>query len=136
FAEAVEWLMLLTIALFVAPTFNVVDAIVPKTISTTLRGHLAALWRDFAFGSALVVLRVNFVAHSAWMMSDAVLRTLYRLVVSRRHLLEWRTSSQSTRTLQGDVADYYRFLWGSPVIVAVAIALPLLSGSTGVLLAA
>ena len=136
FAEAVEWLMLLTIALFVAPTFNVVDAIVPKTISTTFRGHLAALWRDFAFGSALVVLRVNFVAHWAWMMADAVLRTLYRLVFSRRNLLEWRTSSQATRTLQGDVAAYYRFMWGSPVIAAVAIALPLLNGSSGVLIAA
>ena len=136
FTEAAQWLMLLTVALFVAPTFNVMDAIVPKTTSTTLRGHLAALGRDFAFGSALVVLRVNFVAHAAWMMGDAILRTMYRMFVSRRHLLEWRTSSQATQDLQADVSAHYRFMWGSPAIAVLAVGLPLLAGSSGVYIGA
>jgi hypothetical protein len=81
-------------------------------------------------------MRVYLIAHSAWMMGDAILRTLYRLFVSRRHMLEWRTASQVARTLRVDVAAHYRFMWASPAIAAAAIAMPLLSGSSGIYVAA
>ena len=32
---------------------------------------------------------IVFLAHQAWLMGDAILRTLVRLTVTRRHLLEW-----------------------------------------------
>ena len=37
------------------------------------------------------------MAHIAWMMGDAIVRTLYRLFVSRQNLLEWRTASQAQK---------------------------------------
>ena len=45
----------------------------------TPRGHFSALLRDAVFASAQVALRVVLVAHSAWLMGDAIVRTLYRL---------------------------------------------------------
>ena len=32
------------------------------------------------------------------MMGDAIVRTLYRLFVSRQNLLEWRTASQAHKS--------------------------------------
>ena len=40
-------------------------------------------------------LLITFLAHQAWLMADAIGRTLYRLVVSRRNLLEWVTAAQA-----------------------------------------
>ena len=34
--------------------------------------------------------------HQAWLMGDAIVRTLFRLFVSRRHLLEWVTAAQAS----------------------------------------
>ena len=38
---------------------------------------------------------LTFLAHQAWLMLDAIVRTLFRLVRQRRRLLEWVTSAQS-----------------------------------------
>ncbi len=95
FTQAAQWQALLILALFMAPTFDIVDAILPKSREATARGHFTALARDAAFGTALVALRVVLMAHSAWMMGDAIVRTLYRMFVSRQNLLEWRTASQA-----------------------------------------
>ncbi len=95
FTQAAQWQALLVLALFMAPTFDIVDSILPKSREATARGHFTALARDAAFGTALVALRIVLMAHSAWMMGDAIVRTLYRMFVSRQNLLEWRTASQA-----------------------------------------
>ncbi len=54
---------------------------------------------------------VTFLAHQAWMMVDAVARTLFRVFVRRRRLLEWVTAAQldessnfDQRTLAAQIA--------------------------------
>ena len=42
-----------------------------------------------------IAMLVTFLAHQAWLMSDAIVRTLYRLFVSRRKMLEWVTAAQA-----------------------------------------
>ncbi len=43
-----------------------------------------------------------FLADQAWLMADAIVRTLYRLFVSRRLLLEWVSHAQTvTRRATG-----------------------------------
>jgi cyclic beta-1,2-glucan synthetase len=54
-------------------------------------------------------LKVVLIAHQAWMMGDAIVRTLYRLFVSRKNLLEWRTASQAQKSGGNDLASYYKF---------------------------
>ena len=44
---------------------------------------------------AQTALLVAFLAHQAWLMIDAIGRTLFRLFVSQRRLLEWITAAQS-----------------------------------------
>ena len=41
--------------------------------------------------------RSTFLPHQAWLMADAIGRTLYRLFVSHRNLLEWVTAAQASR---------------------------------------
>ena len=133
---AFPWILALVLTLFVAPTLDLFRAILPKTTQTTLRGHVAAFVRDFVSGSAQVALRMVLLAHSAWMMGDAIVRTLHRLFVTRRNLLEWRTASQVQSSQPTDLASHYRFMWGSVIIAAVTIALPLAAKSNGAWVAA
>jgi cyclic beta-1,2-glucan synthetase len=135
FTMAAQWMTLLVIAIFIAPTFDIVHALTPKSTETTLRGHVAAFGRDFAYASAQVALKIVFIAHSAWMMGDAVVRTLNRLFVSRRNLLEWRTASQAQKSRADSLGGYYRLMWGSIVIAVVAVALAFAGGTTGIYVA-
>ncbi|XJN83776.1 hypothetical protein ACHMW9_20140 [Mesorhizobium terrae] len=86
FTQAAQWQALLILTLFMAPTFDIVNAIIPKSSDATPRGHFSALAHDIAFGTAMVALKIVLMAHQAWMMGDAIIRTLYRLFVSRKNL--------------------------------------------------
>ncbi|MEW9804838.1 glucoamylase family protein [Mesorhizobium sp. ZMM04-5] len=131
FTQAAQWQALLLLALFMAPTFELVDAILPKGREATVRGHFTALARDVAFGTALVALRVVLMAHNAWMMGDAIVRTLYRMFVSRQNLLEWRTASQAYKAGDNSLGSYYRMMYGAVVIAVAGLAIAVLADSTG-----
>jgi cyclic beta-1,2-glucan synthetase len=131
FDLATQFQALLVLMLFMAPTFDVVDALLPKSSEATVRGHFSALLRDAVFASAQVALRIVLVAHSAWLMGDAIVRTLFRLQISRRNLLEWRTASQAQRAGDNTLAGYYRMMYGAVIIGLAGVAIPLATGSTG-----
>src|SRR5919198_1562796 len=95
FDLAAQFQALLILMLFMAPTYDVIDAIVPKDRDATVRGHFSALLREFTVATAQVAMRIVLLAHSSWLMADAIGRTLYRVFISRKHLLEWRTASQA-----------------------------------------
>ena len=135
FTIASQWMALLVIALFIGPTFDIIHGLTPKSAENTLRGHFAAFVRDFVFASAQVALKIVLIAHSAWMMGDAILRTLHRMFVSRRNLLEWRTASQVQKAQSDGIAPYYRLMFGSVVIGIASVVIAAFGGTTGFYLA-
>ena len=38
---------------------------------------------------------IAFLPHQAWLSVDAIVRVIYRRLVSRRHLLEWQTADSA-----------------------------------------
>ena len=64
------------------------------------------------------------MAHTAWMMGDAIVRTLYRMFVSRQNLLEWRTASQAHQSDDNSLGSYYAMMYGAVVIAVVGLAIP------------
>ncbi len=63
--------------------------ILPRRSTVTLRSHLRALRNDFTLAMAQIALLTTMLAHQAWLMCDAIGRTLWRVFVTRRHMLEW-----------------------------------------------
>jgi cyclic beta-1,2-glucan synthetase len=135
FAMAIQWQVLLIVSLFMAPTYDIINSIWPDNPDVTLRGHVISLGRDIAFGSALVAMRVVLMAHSAWMMADAISRTLYRLFISRRNLLEWRTASQAQRSGVNTPGAYYQMMAGAVLIAILGLAIPTAAHSSGAFVA-
>ncbi len=133
---AAQFQALLILLLFFGLTFDVVNSLFPSNPEVTPSGHFASTARDAAFASAQVALRIIFIAHVAWSMLDAILRTLHRLFVSRRKLLEWRTASQAAKSGANTAAGYYRSMWAAPAIGFVGLAIPLTADSTGAWVAA
>jgi cellobiose phosphorylase len=57
---------------------------------------------------------------------EAIVRTTWRVVVSGRKLLEWRTASEAQRTARADLAGFYLYMWVVPVTaIAATLALVL-----------
>ncbi|HEX6434304.1 MAG TPA: glucoamylase family protein [Gemmatimonadales bacterium] len=78
--------------------------------------------RDLLTSIQQVALAVVFLPHQAWASADAIARTLWRMAVSRRHLLEWQTASQIERGTASSSRAVWRHM-GPSVALAIAILL-------------
>jgi cyclic beta-1,2-glucan synthetase len=63
-----------------------------------------------------IFLTLAFLPYDAFISLDAIGRTLLRLLVTHKRLLEWQTSSDSERTTRADLAGFYATMWIAPVI--------------------
>ena len=108
----------------------------PRRPGITLASHIRALGGDLRLALSLSALIVTFLAHQAWLMSDAIARTLWRLLVTRRNLLEWVTAAQATMGPRLDLFRFYRRMAGALVIAAAAIFVAWLSDRGALPLAA
>jgi len=93
----------------------------PRGIPWT--SHFWSVWGDIRSNTAQVALSVIFLAHQAYLMSDAIVRTLYRKAISRRKLLEWMTAAQAERETTNDVIAVVRFMMPAQLLTLVAAAL-------------
>ena len=69
--------------------------LIPDRRGISKRAHIRAVGQSFAIACAQIALGVTFLAHQAWLMSDAIVRTLGRLYLTHRRLLEWTTAAQA-----------------------------------------
>jgi len=58
-------------------------------------GLLRQTFSDFTSGQISVLITLTFLAHQTLVTLDAIFRTVFRLAISRRNLLEWETAAQS-----------------------------------------
>ena len=61
-------------------------------------------------------------------MGDAIGRTLVRLLVTRRHLLEWVPAAQATIGPRLDLLAFYRRMVGAVIIGVAGLGFALLAG--------
>lgn len=65
-----------------------------------------------------VILSASFLANQAAIAIDAVVRTLYRLGISRKHRLEWETAAAAEARLGQGLLSFVVFMGGSIVAAA------------------
>ncbi|RPH98457.1 MAG: cyclic beta 1-2 glucan synthetase [Lysobacterales bacterium] len=77
------------------------------------RDHLAAALRTAVRQLAQAVFSVACLPYEGYFSLDATVRTLWRLGVSHRRLLEWTSSGELDRAQDG-IADFHRTMWIAP----------------------
>jgi len=100
----------------------VLAGLVPRHTGIALRSHVLAVAADIRLTCGQDGADAGLLAHQAWVMCDAIGRTLYRLFVSRRSLLEWVTA-QEQNSKRLDLAGHYRLMVGALVISLAVLGL-------------
>lgn len=97
--------------------------LVPKRQGISKRSYLRDLGDDVALAAGHVVFGLTFLADQAALALDAILRTLGRLYITRRNLLEWTTAAQAKAQRHLRVAGFYRQMANGVAIAVAATAL-------------
>jgi cyclic beta-1,2-glucan synthetase len=85
--------------------------------------HFWIVWGDLRTNTAQLVIEIVFLAHQAYLMIDAIARTLHRTLSSRKHLLEWTTAAGAEKSSKHDLPSFARFMWPAAAIAFVATIL-------------
>ena len=131
--SAAWWWTLSIIGVLVFPSLCALfTAVWRKPEEMLLRQHLAAVMDSAGLRLAQVVFELACLPYEACFSLDAIARTTWRMLVSRRRLLEWNPSSETDRTSVGKRADSlaasFSTMWVAPTIAAaVGIDLTLLA---------
>jgi cyclic beta-1,2-glucan synthetase len=122
------WTVFILSAMVVPSLLPWIAGLVPRQIGISKRSHLRGVVTDFAIFAIQSGFLITFLAHQAWVVIDAVARTLFRLL-RRRHLLEWVTAAQVSRTMRDDWRGVLGQLAGSFAFAAAAMTLLHFTGS-------
>ncbi len=109
------------LATIATPTLlPVLGGLIPHRRGISKRSHARAVGRDVVMAASQIGFTITMLAHQAWLMSDAIVRTLVRVYVTRRRLLEWVTAAQAKAGLRLDLPGFGRRMVGGLALAAAA----------------
>ncbi|MDH3213975.1 MAG: protein ndvB, partial [Myxococcales bacterium] len=118
--SALLWTGLFVGSVAVPAFIPVLDGLIPRRRGISKRSHLRAVADDIFVALSQTLLAITLVAYQAWLMADAVVRTLGRLYVTKRSLLEWVPAAQAGYGVDLRLrASYWHLRWG---VVLAALA--------------
>ncbi|HEX2722768.1 MAG TPA: glucoamylase family protein, partial [Gemmatimonadaceae bacterium] len=106
------WTAITLFALAAPWLFSLLLAVVRPPRDQSWLAYYAAVGRDIGVSAQQWSLAVAFLPHQAIVSADAIIRTLIRLLITRRNLLEWQTASQVERAMaSGSRLEVWRRMW-------------------------
>jgi cyclic beta-1,2-glucan synthetase len=120
---ATVWTAYIVSTIAFPPLLPAMAGLTPPRVGVSLGNHFRAIGRDFTLGLMQAAFLLTFLAHQAWLMVDAMGRTLVRLFVHRKKLLEWVTAAQARRNATFDRRDLVTQIVASVAFAAVVAVL-------------
>ncbi len=108
---------LVALAIVVVPTViaSLLD-LLQKSEDVPLAQHLAFTATTAVHRAAQIAFSLACLPYDAYFSMDAILRTHWRMLVSRTRLLEWTPSSEHDRRDPGTLAAALRAMWVAPAL--------------------
>ena len=72
-----------------------------------------------------ILLILSFIPYQAYLMIDAIVRTIYRLTISKKKLLQWRTAENVDSSVKDNYIWYYNKMWISGGFGVIVLLLSL-----------
>src|SRR6185369_9224041 len=85
--------------------------------------HLRGVGRAIGRTLSQIGLTLAFLPYEAFVSLDAIARSMARMFVTRRQLLEWTTASELSRAARTDLSGFYLKMWVAPAYAAVGLLL-------------
>ena len=74
-----------------------------KSFSRSIGGLQGSLYR--------AIIDFSILRYKAYISLNAIIKTIYRMKISHKHLLEWTTAEEAERKAKNSVKDYYFDMW-------------------------
>jgi cellobiose phosphorylase len=125
-AQPALWTLAALAIVFVPPIIGLASEVLRKPDELGAGQHLSATVPSAVRQLSQAGLSLATLPYEAYFSLDAIVRTLWRLFVTRRRLLEWQPSSESARHAHGapggEFIDTLARMWFAPAVAIVCFA--------------
>ncbi len=119
---AVSWPLVMVLVIFFPAYFALADSMVFRPRSVSFVSTAPSVLRDFGLDTQRGLLSLAVLPYQAWLMADAIVRALWRMLVTRKRLLEWETAADAEKRA-GTTRTAFLAVMGPAAAIAVAILL-------------
>jgi cyclic beta-1,2-glucan synthetase len=122
--SSMVWSLLGVLVLAFPAYMQVGRSLTSRMRGVPLREHVLAERDNLAVSATQAFLSTVFLLHQCWVMIDAIGRTMVRLLITRRRLLEWVTADHRAH-VEATPGSVFRRMIGVPVaggVIAVIVA--------------
>ena len=114
--SVLSWTAAVLAMVLIPPLLSALLELVQKSPDVQLDQHVRASLHSTGQHFARMALGLAWLPHEAHYSLDAIARTLWRMAVSHRHLLQWQTSSDVQRTARHTRAALWRQMAFGPLL--------------------
>jgi len=115
---------LLVMAIVAAPTLlTAAYDVTRKPTDLPFGLHVRSLTASFGRQFGQILLTIIFLPYDAYVSTDAIVRTLMRVLVTHRRLLEWVSSSEDSRNAAKGLRTFYLTMWFEPFLAVAMTAI-------------
>jgi len=94
-----------------------------KSIDQSWSLHFREVFQTTERQLGQVLLSLALLPYDAFLCTDAIIRTLFRLIFSHKQLMEWQHSVEANRTSNNSLVAFYTTMWFAPVFAVTAAVL-------------
>lgn len=110
-----QWIIIAFLAILSPILFDVSEAVVSPMKGIGLSGKII----NVKMAVMQVFLIFCFLSYQGYLMVDAIIRTIYRVFVSRKNLLEWQTAADVELKLGKKLKNFIAAMWPGSLIAAL-----------------
>jgi len=117
------WTLLALFVTFAPPLVSCIPGFFRKPEDKPWRLHLKDQGTSSFAALSREAISLSILPYTVHCHLDAIGRTLYRLYISRKNLLEWTTAGEAEVRSEGNCRDHYEIMWACPVAALAVEAL-------------
>ena len=106
---------------------NLAQALIIPPRGHSFSSHFGGIWRDFAKMGKQTLLTLIFMPHQAFNNAHAIVITLWRLYISKKHLLQWETAYHSERRMTLTIGSFFHEMLWSLIFTTASFAWVMIS---------
>ena len=114
------WTLALIGTILIPPLMAFFLDLFQKPDDVLLRQHLAVTVRSAGQHGAQTVFELSCLPYEAFFSLDAIGRTLWRMWITHKRLLEWNPSKDADRQSRTNFVASWRTMWFAPVLATAA----------------
>lgn len=115
------WTLFILLIMAVPAFLPVIPDIAPRREWISFRSYFNVLGASISNAVVMTALNITFLVHQACLLGDAIIRTLGRVFVTRRYLLQWVPAAQTADLLQSGLLQYYLKMLSAPIIAVILV---------------